>query len=128
MKGHKQKIWKTIGLAFLFLAIGCSVPPSEGTVEEVIVKYFEAKHYKVTALDLGDIMPVPISQQKYMGTKGYIVDIQSLKLDVLKNEGMPLKYKKGQHISFTNASVTIKKVDNQDKEWLITNITGISIP
>lgn len=107
---------------------GCSVPPSESTVEGVIIKHFESKKYKVMEIEIGDIKPIPLSEKSYMGVEGYLVDIPTLTLEAGEDSGEPWMYKKGQYLTFTNASIRIKKGDDQNREWLISSISGISVP
>ncbi len=107
---------------------GCSVPPSESIVEGVIIKHFESKQYKVMAIEIGDIKPIPLSEKRYMGVEGYLVDIPSLTLEAGEDSGEPWMYKKGQQLKFTNASIRIKKGDGQNQEWLIASMSGIPVP
>jgi hypothetical protein len=128
MHNRNQIPWKSVIIIILSVFIGCSPPPSKSTVEEIVEKYFETRKYNVITLETGDIKPVPISQQQYMGTKGYMVHIPRLTLEVTEDSGAPWRYKKGQRLSFDNVSIRIRKSDNQERAWLITNIAGISVP
>jgi hypothetical protein len=106
----------------------CSVPPPESTIEGVIMKHFESKKYKVMEIEIDEIKPIPLSEKSYMGVEGYLVNIPTLTLKAGEDSGEPWMYKKGQYLTFTNASIRIKKNDGQNLEWLIASISGISVP
>ncbi len=112
----------------LFLMNACSPAPSKGEVEEVIVKHFETKKYKIVGLSISDINPIPVSEKKYMGTPGYTVNVPTLILEMTEDTGAPWNYRKGQKVSFNNARISIQQSTGQNKKWLIAYITGVSVP
>ena len=111
----------------IFSLSACSLPPSKDTVKDVIIKYFEAKKYRIADIDIGDIKPIPMSEQRYMGTKGYLVEIKSITLEATENIGLPVQYKKGEKLTFNNAVITIREKSDKKGEWIISNISGIAI-
>jgi hypothetical protein len=115
----------TFILIFLFSA--CSMPPSKDTVKEVIIKYFEVRKYRIADMDIGEIKPMPMSERRYMGTKGYLVEIKSITLEAAENIGLPVQNKKGEKLTFSNATITIREKSDKKGEWIISNIYGIAI-
>ena len=128
MKVDRQEAFQIFCIIILFFFAGCSVPPSESTVEGVIIKHFEAKQYTVLEIELGDIQRTPLSERRYMGVEAYLVDVPSLTLEAGKDIGEPWNYKKGQRLTFSNASIKIKKSDGQTLGWIIESFSGISAP
>ncbi len=112
----------------LLVTGGCTSPLAESTVEEVIVKHFEKRTYKVIELTIGDISPVPMGEKQYMGTAGYRVSVPLLTLEFTGDIGEPWNYKKGQHQTFRNARMKIKESTGQYRQWLITDIEGVPLP
>lgn len=68
-----------------------------------------------------------MSEQRYMGTKGYLVEIKSITLEPAENIGLPVQYKKGEKLTFRNAAITIREKSDNKGEWIISNISGIAI-
>ncbi len=122
-----NNLLQVLFIIIIFYLPGCTVAPSENNVKDSILKYFSAKKYKVIEINIGDIKPIPISKYTYMGTKGYIVDIKTITLEPTEDIGVPLSYKKGEQVTFKNGSVTIKENVNKKGEWIIADITGISV-
>lgn len=114
-------------LVFILLA-GCAVQPSESTVKDVIRNYFEAKEYRVIALEIGEMKAVPLSEKKYMGTEGYRVDVQLLTLEVIEDMGAPNYYKSGQQFTFQNGSISIKEDPAKKGRWILNKISGNLVP
>jgi hypothetical protein len=96
-------------------------------VKEVIIKYFEVRKYRIADMDIGEIKPIPISERRYMGTKGYLVEIKSITLETAENIGLPVQNKKGEKLTFSNATITIRETSDKKGEWIISNISGIPI-
>jgi hypothetical protein len=115
-------------IIILLLMSGCSPAPSKGEVEEVIVKHFETKKYKVVELSISDINPLPLSEKKYMGTPAYTVNVPTLILEMTEETGAPWNYRKGQKVFFKHVQISIQQSTGQNKKWLISNISGVSVP
>ena len=113
-----------LGIAGFFLA-ACSVAPSQETVSSVIRSYFEERQYSVVELQLGAISPVPLSQKTYMGTQGHIVEIRRITLEVREDNR---EYRKGEKLSFINASIRIREKIDKKGGWIVVNISGIQVP
>ena len=112
------------GITGIFLS-ACSVAPSQETVTAVIRSYFEERHYKVVELRLGDMSPVPLNEKTYMGTQGHVIDIREITLEVLADNR---EYRKGEKLTFTQASIRIREKVDKKGEWIIANISGIQVP
>jgi hypothetical protein len=113
-----------LGIAGFFLS-ACSVVPSQETVNSVIRSYFEERQYRVVELQLGAISPVPLSQKTYMGTQGHIVEIRQITLEVREDNR---EYRKGEKLSFINASIRIREKIDKKGGWIVVNISGIQVP
>jgi hypothetical protein len=96
-------------------------------VKDVVIKYFEVRKYRIADIDIGDIKPMPMSEQRYMGTKGYLVEIKSITLEATENVSLPVQNKKGEKLTFNNAVITIREKNDKKGEWIISNISGIPI-
>jgi len=120
-------------IIFLFTVIlicfiaSCSIPPSKNPVTDIITQYFADKKFKVTELQIGNIKPIPMGEQRYMGTRGYFVEIKSITLEATENIGLPVQYKKGEQLTFSNATMTIREKSDKKGEWIISRISGIAI-
>jgi hypothetical protein len=111
----------------IFSLSACSLPPSKDAVKEVIIKYFEVRKYRISDIDIGEIKPIPMSEQRYMGTKGYLVEIKSITLEAAEKIGLPVQNKKGEKMTFSNATITLREKNDKKGEWIISNISGIAI-
>lgn len=116
-----------LGITLLCLA-GCSAAPNRSEIEGAVIKHFEAKHYKVVELKIGSVHPVPISAKTYMGTPGYVIDVPSLTLQSVNTKENTGNYRKEKRVTFSNAHILIQQRTGPDKGWIITNISGISVP
>jgi hypothetical protein len=114
-------------LVFLLILLGCRPMPTKEYVKDIIVKNFEARHYRVTELQVSDVKPSP-NERIYMGSKSYIVYIGSITLVAAQNAGGPPLYKKGRKFSFRDASLEMKEDPYQKGKWIIKNIEGIPVP
>jgi hypothetical protein len=105
---------------------GCSVAPSESTVERTITHFFENGHYKVVDLKIGRIEDTALSEKTYMGTPGYVVAVVSITLEPLIDKGADIR--KGEKLTFTNASILVRQDAVNKDEWHVSVISGISAP
>jgi hypothetical protein len=124
---YKNSLFTALLTIILLFLSGCSVPPPESEIEEAIIKHFEEKQFKVLAIVMGDLRPIPPREKQYMGTEGYIIDIPLVTLEFTKDRGESLPYKIGQHVTFKNAHIRIKKRTGKNGKWIITDIAGIPI-
>jgi hypothetical protein len=117
---------------FLLIALlipafgGCSVAPSETTVETAITDFFESGHYKVVDLKIGRIQDRALSEKTYMGTPGYVVDIVSITVEPLINKGVEIR--KGERLTFRNASILVRQDTVNKDKWHVSIISGIGVP
>ena len=116
-----------VTIILIFLLSACSLPPSKDTVKHVIMQYFVVKKFNVNDIQIGKIEPIPIGKQRYMGTKGYLVEIKSITLEAAENIGVPIQYEKGEKLTFNNGVITIREKSDKKGEWIISNISGIAI-
>lgn len=116
-------------LSIIFLLfIGCTAEISKREAEEVIIRYYEAKGYKVTQLNIGVINPAPLNEKKYMGTPGYMVTVLSLTLQSAEPMGNIENYREEEKATFRNVRILIQQSTGPAKEWIIANMSGITIP
>jgi len=123
----KHGLLLSLSVILFFLLSGCTMPPSKNAAKEVITKYFEAKRYKVVEIEIGNIKPIPINEQRYMGTKGYLIDVKVITLEATEDIGSPVIYKKGEKLTFNNGRITIREKSDKKGDWIISNIFGIAI-
>jgi hypothetical protein len=113
-------------LLFLILLGGCSVVPSETTIQKAITDYFESNHYKVAELKIGKIEGIPLSEKTYMGTPGYVVDVVSIVLEPQQDKGAGIR--KGTRLTFTNATIRVRQDVVNKNAWHVSIVSGISVP
>jgi hypothetical protein len=114
----------TLILMALFLG-GCSSPPSAGVVRELLARHFEGRNYRVASVSIGSIKRLPLADKTYMGSRGYLVEVREITLDVMKRSG---DYDKGEVLTFRDATVRVKEADGAGHRWVIANISGITVP
>jgi hypothetical protein len=100
---------------------------SKDTVKDVITKYFQVTKFNVIHIDILDIKPLPLGEQRYMGTKGYLVKIKSITLEASEDIGLPAQYKKGEKLTFNSATIMIREKSDKKGNWIVSNISGIAI-
>lgn len=127
MKLYKNKYSCIFIISAVLFIGGCSVPPPKSAMERVIISHFQSGPYKVMEIVIGDIGPIPEKEKQYMGTKGYVVNIPAITLEFLRDIGEPWNYKKGQYMTFHDATVRVKKGAGTGEEWLIVDIAGIPV-
>jgi len=121
--------YKTIVLVIsLIFSAGCSAAPSNSSIEETIGKHFEAKGYRVTALKIGDISPIPLSKKIYMGKPGYMVDVPSITLQPLNGSGNTGDRREEKKLTFSRVRILLRQGTEADKRWIIANMSGINVP
>ena len=125
---NRYHFFQPLFICILLVLSGCSIPPAKSTVEELIIKHFEKRQYKVTDVMIGDISPIAMGEKQYMGTEGYDVKVPLLTLEFTRDIGEPWNYKKGRHMTYHNGSVRIKRSAERSNEWIIINISGIPLP
>jgi hypothetical protein len=111
-------------VAIIFLS-SCSTAPSEEAVSAVIRDHFEGRGYKVAELRIGGISSVPLSGKTYMGTKGHVVEIRKIDLEVLRDIG---DHKKGERLVFADASIRIREKADKKGGWIVAQLSGIPVP
>ena len=124
---HKPGLLAISFIIVIALASGCKPAPTKSSVRELVAKDFESRNYKVTELEISDIRPAS-GEKRYMSRPAYIVDVPSITLEAALDVGNPVIYRKGQRLTFRNASIEIKEDLYQKGRWIITDIRGISVP
>jgi len=124
---NMKRVLSLLLIIFWIVALGgCSVAPSERTVAGAIIDYFEKGNYKVVDLKIGKIEGMPLSEKRYMGTPGYVVEIVSITLEPQADRGMDIK--KGKQVSFSNARIRVSQDTANKNMWHVFIISGISVP
>ncbi|SPP99915.1 exported hypothetical protein [Candidatus Sulfobium mesophilum] len=113
-------------VSFIAALGGCSVAPSETTVAKAITDYFESSHYKVVDLKIGKIEGMPLSEKKYMGTPGYVVDIVSITIEAQEDKSVDIR--RGNQVTFSNANVRLRQDMANKNTWQVSIISGITVP
>lgn len=131
MNASRGSIFRSAAILFvplMFLLSGCRPAPAGQAVKSLIEKHFETEKYHVVEIRVGDITPLSLGKKTYMGTPGYLVNISSITLEIRQDIGAQAAYRKGQHVTFTNARVSIKEQSGFTGKWVITRIEGIPVP
>jgi hypothetical protein len=123
----KSSVFQVLIIILLPFLIGCGPTPTKDNIKTLIVRDFEARHYRVTDLQISDIKP-SAGEEIYMGSKSYIVHIPLITFEATQDIGSPVFYIKGQKFSFKNASVKIKEDLYKKGKWTIKDIKGIPVP
>ncbi|RPI36450.1 MAG: hypothetical protein EHM54_05725 [Nitrospiraceae bacterium] len=116
----------TILILLITVLGGCSVAPSEHAVAGAITDYFKSRHYKVVNLKIEKIEGLPLSEKTYMGTPGYVVDIDSITIEPQTDKDVGIE--KSKQLTFSNARVRITQDKANKNVWRVTIISGISVP
>jgi hypothetical protein len=123
----KSSVFQVLVIILLPLLIGCGPAPTKDNIKTLIVREFEARHYRVTDLQISDIKP-SAGEKTYMGSKSYIVHIPLITFEATQDIGSPVLYMKGRKFSFKDASVEIKEDLYKKGKWTIKDIKGIPVP
>jgi hypothetical protein len=118
--GKRNKLIQFISLFTLFFFPGCSMPPAEHDVHELIVQHYESRSYRIAELKIGEIGELPLGEREYMSTKGYIVHIRSITLQ-------PEEPGEEKRCTFPDAKIEIHRSRSGDPSWVITDIQGIPV-
>lgn len=112
----------------LFISViqGCAVGPSEKDIKFAVNDYFRRQDYQVVDLRIGIIEGVPLSERSYMGTPGYVVEIQYIVLEARRDKGPYLR--KGSRQTFSNARVRVRQDAGNKDLWHVSIISGIVVP
>lgn len=111
----------------LLLVLGCTVRPSEETVRDLVVRYFEGKGYRVVMIDIGGIEGGAMGEKVYMSPRGYEAAIRLITLQVVEDVGPPWNYKRGQTLTFRNGTIRFREKQGVASGWEISGIQGITV-
>ena len=112
-------------LLFPLFFFSCSVAPSQDVIQHTIQRFFENRKCRVIELQIGSISSLPLSQKTYMGTDAHIVEVRKITLQISEDVG---EYRKGDLLTFTNGSVSIREKVDAKNQWIVANISGIRVP
>lgn len=115
-------------LAILLISLflfSCSIAPSQDAVHETIRKFFEDRRCRVIELQIGSISSLPLDQKTYMGTAGHIVEVRKITLQITEDLR---EYRRGELLTFTNGSISIREKVDARNQWMVVNVSGIAVP
>ena len=112
-------------LLFSLCLFSCSIAPSQDAVQDTIRKFFEDRKCRVIELQIGSISSLPLNQKTYMGTAAHIVEIRKITLEISEDLR---EYRKGEILTFTNGSISIREKVDAKNQWIVANISGIRVP
>lgn len=112
-------------LLFSLFLFSCSIAPSQDAVHDTIRKFFEDRKCRVIELQIGSISSLPLNQKTYMGTAAHIVEIRKITLEISEDLR---EYRKGEILTFTNGSISIREKVDAKNQWIVANISGIRVP
>jgi hypothetical protein len=93
----------------------------------MIVKYFDERGYAVRQLEIKEITPTPLGEKTYMGREGFTVSVGSITLVPKEDVGPPWNYKKGELLSFKDATMGIREKRGKSGKWDIEVVSGIPV-
>jgi hypothetical protein len=128
MKQARGLSWVRTSLAILLSSLllsSCALAPSQDAVHDTIQKFFEDRKCRVIELQIGSISALPLDQKTYMGTAAHIVEIRKITLEISEDVA---EYRKGELLTFTNGSVSIREKVDAKNQWIVVNISGIRVP
>ena len=80
----------------------------------------------MVALKIGKIEGMPLSDKRYMGTPGYVVDVLSITLEPQTDKGPDIR--KGSRLTFSNARIRVTQDTANKDVWRVSIISGITVP
>lgn len=120
-------LWDCTLIACVLIA-GCSPTPPEDSVEAAVEQHFASRNYRVLDIRIGKISGLPLSERGYMAPRTYAVEISSITLETMRDEGEPWNYKKGRILVFRDANLRIRAGNDTGNEWVVGSIHGIPVP
>jgi hypothetical protein len=134
-ENHRVKyaiVIRSFGIILCSLSIGisvlsgCHTASPENEIKSEIIKYFEAKHYKVINIKIGTIESIMQHEKVYMGTEGYIVKLKSLTLETTR-QNPHFEDTRGLELVYKNGIIRIKISTNESQKWIITDVSNIPV-
>lgn len=126
--GGVQKVTNLCLLALLLLfSPGCAIRPSNETVKDLVVEYFEGRGYRVKMLDIGAIEGGSMGEKVYMSPRGYKAVIRVITLEVSKEVGPPWNYRRGQTFTFHDGVIRFRESQSVPSRWEVSGIEGIPV-
>jgi hypothetical protein len=123
--------WGKMGKAAWFMAVfivACSVQPPRSDIESAIRRYYDAQGHRVIDVVIGDISSQPVSDMKYMGTKGYSVSVERLTLEIGKEITGSKPYTPGERVVFEKGFIAIREDPAEKGRWLIVSVSSNLAP
>jgi hypothetical protein len=120
MKEKKKNILVPLIFLITIFLLGCSAPPAERDVHDLIVQHYESRGHRVIELNIRDVGELPLGEREYMSTKGYHVNIRSITLRPGETNGE-------RRVTFQDAKIEIHRSRSGDPPWIITDIKGIPV-
>ena len=111
-----------------WLAAGCSPPPEEQRVESVVRQYFEGRGFRVQEMQMGKIDRNALRDRDYMAPLTFIVRLDIVRLEALGQVVGTPSIRKGQVLTFRNATLHIRRSPSPGGDWEVGEISGIDIP
>jgi len=128
MKNIDRFTMPVIAVFVCNLIIACTPSPSKSDISEAIRRYFESQGYGIEELVISDISSQPISELKYMGTKGYHVGIQRLTLVIEKKSGDVRTFRKGDRVTLHDGVIIVREDPSRRGKWIVSSISSNLAP
>lgn len=128
MKSIRRLTIFAVTTVVLALILSCAPPPSKSDVSEAIIRYFESQGYDVEELVISDISSQPISELKYMGTKGYHVPISRVTLVGGRRSTNTGAHRSGERLTLTEGVVIIREDLSRKGKWIVSSVSSNLAP
>lgn len=116
-----------LALAVVLQLLSCRPVPSKSVVADTITRYFESRGYVVEEMVVSGISSLPISQLKYMGTKGYTVRVEQMTLVFPKEMEGQKSYRKGERVTL-KGTVVVREDPSNKGTWLVSFVSPDLVP
>lgn len=101
---------------------GLIVAPSVQEAQTSIIDYYESLGYEVRVLELGRIEQIPINDRFFGGTPGFSVEVKTITLAAAGGTRGA-----AEEQTFTNATVRLREMRDQQGKWIVFNVANIPV-
>jgi len=106
---------------------GCSPPPEEQRVKQVVTDYFEGRGFRVTEMRMGKIDRNALRDRDYMAPLTFIVALDVVRLEAMGEIQGTNPVHKGQVLTFRDATLHLRRSQTGTRDWEVGGISGIDI-
>ena len=112
----------------LVMTAACQPAPRAIDVEHAVRDHFEMLGYSVAGMTVGQMRRNPAAERVYMAPLTYVVELPSLVLDPAAGSGGSSAGTKGGRLSFAGVTVKLQALDPGGRDWVVSQVNGVSLP